>query len=118
MWSTTVLEPGPRAAGQRSLSPERAHGAGGAPVERRGGDGDHGAAGVGQAVPADQAVPEAAERAAAAGPDDQRVTVVAGLLPPAGLAGRTGLIGTGLIGTGAKPTRGLWTADAAGVVTR
>jgi hypothetical protein len=30
----------------------------------------------------------------------------------------TGLIGTGLIGTGAKPTRGLWTADAAGVVTR
>jgi hypothetical protein len=53
---------------------------------------------------------------------------MAGLLPPqAWLAGAaligtgligTGLISTGLIGTGAKPTRGLWTAGAAGVVTR
>ena len=66
-WSTTVLEPGPRVAGQRSLSPERAHGArarrsGRGPVQRRGRDGDHRAAGVGQAVPADLSVPEAAER--------------------------------------------------------
>jgi hypothetical protein len=29
-----------------------------------------------------------------------------------------GLIGPGLIGAAAKPTRVLWTADAAGVVTR
>jgi hypothetical protein len=196
----------------------------GGPVQRRGGNGDHWAAGVGQAVPADPAVPQAAERAAAASPYDQPVAVPAGradqdrarvsphdqrfgfqvrrepaerrvqgvphplpgvVLPlhnqraggelpgrelgtggqpgmderqggvvgagqvrgltqrgqvartgadarddPAG-AGHAGLLppagpgladavstGPGLIGTAAKPTRVLWTADAAGVVTR
>ena len=206
----------------------------GGPVQRRGGDGDHRAAGVGQAVPADPTVPQAAERAAAASPYNQPVAVSAGrvdqdwarvpphdqrlgfqvrrepaerrvqgvphplpgvvlplhnqrvggelpgrelgtggqprvderqggvidagqvrgvaqrgqvartvanarddpagaghtgLLPPAGpgLAGAVStdavltaavLTGPGLIGTAAKPTRVLWTADAAGVVTR
>jgi hypothetical protein len=50
----------------------------GGPVQRRGGDGDHRAAGVGQAVPADLSVPEAAERAATASPYDQPVAVPAG----------------------------------------
>jgi hypothetical protein len=48
------------------------------PVQRRGGNGDHRAAGVGQAVPADPAVPQAAERAATASPYDQPVAVPAG----------------------------------------
>ena len=50
----------------------------GGPVQRRGGDGDHRAAGVGQAVPADPPVPKAAERTAAASPYDQSVAVPAG----------------------------------------
>ncbi len=50
----------------------------GGPVQRRGGNGDHWAAGMGQAVPADPAVPQAAERAAAASPYDQPVAVPAG----------------------------------------
>ena len=50
----------------------------GGPVQRRGGDGDHRAAGVGQAVPADFSVPEVAERAATASPYDQPVAVPAG----------------------------------------
>lgn len=50
----------------------------GDPVQRRGGDGDHRAGGAGQAVAADPAVPQAAERAAAASPYDQPVAVPAG----------------------------------------
>jgi hypothetical protein len=49
----------------------------GGPVQRRGRDGDHRAAGVGQAVPADPAVPQAAERTAVASPYDQPVAVPA-----------------------------------------
>jgi hypothetical protein len=39
--------------------------------------------------------------------------VLAGTVPAGAV-----LAGPGLIGTAAKPTRVLWTADAAGVVTR
>jgi hypothetical protein len=48
----------------------------------------------------------------------RRQAVLTGaVLTGPGLIG-PGLIGPGLIGAAAKPTRVLWTADAAGVVTR
>jgi hypothetical protein len=37
---------------------------------------------------------------------------------PASFRRQAQVAGPGLIGTAAKPTRALWTADAAGVVTR